>query len=271
MSSFASSGMGATFNGPAGVLISLGIENLISNPILLTQLYNYAAIIPLFILAITAGQRDTRFVALLIPLWAGFGLFAGWLKLPDTPGVSGSGVAGTFALVVILLMMGIMTYMHESVHERFGIAGPGNKVVKIFTFLIVLQCCVAFVNSAAIFPSLTPSTGGIGTITATNTQYSNINLNVEMTSLSGTGGLFAGIVDIASATLQIAVSALILFLKLLLSIALFSSVLASVFPWIMQAGSVGLGFLILVQFAIWTMYLIFIFTIFYKPGPDPGW
>jgi len=270
MTSFASGGWGATFGGPAGVLISLGVESIITNPILVTQIYNYAAIIPLFILAISAGQRDSRFVAILIPLWAGFGLFAGWLKLPDNPGVPGSGMAGSFALVVVLMMVGIMTYMHEAVHEKFGIAGPGNKVIKIFTFLIVLQCVVAFVNSAAIFPGLSGD-GGVSAIAAINNQYSNIDLNTEMTQLSGTGGLFAGVVDIASATLQIAISALVLFLKLILSIALFSVVLSQVFPWIVMAGSVGLGFLIVIQFAIWTMYAIFIFTIFYKPGPDPGW
>ena len=268
--SFATGGMGATFQGPAGVLVSLGIEYITANPLVINQLYNYAALIPLFILAITASQRDARFVGLLLPIWAGFALFFGWLKYPDINGIAGTGDANAFALIIILLMLGIMTYMHETVHERFGIAGPGNKIIKIFTFLIVLQCVVVFFNSAAIFPALFPP--GVQPIAAGNSQqFGNIDLTSQMTSVSGSGGLWAQIVDIATITLQLAVSSLFMFLKFVIGIAAFSIILASIFPWITMAGAAGVAFLVVIQFAIWTMYAIFIFTVFYKPGPDPGW
>jgi len=265
-----SAGMGLTFGGPAGVLVSLGIEYITSNPTLVYQMYNYAAIIPLFILAITASQRDARFVNILIPVWAGIMLFFGWLKYPDVNGVPGSGVANAFALIVILIMLAIMTYMQETIHERFGIAGPGNKIIKIFTFIIVLQAVVVFMNTGAVFSSIFP-TGTQAISTGNTQQYLNVDMTYQMTGMSGSGGLLAQVVDIATATLQIAVAAIKMLLSVLIGIAAFSLILAAIFPWILQAGAIGAAFLVILQFAIWSMYLIFIVSVFYKPGPDPGW
>ena len=266
----AAAGMGLTFGGPAGVLVSLGIEYLTSNPTLVYQLYNYAAVIPLFILAITASQRDARFVNILIPVWAGLMLFFGWLKYPDVNGVVGSGAANAFALIVILVMLAIMTYMQETIHERFGIAGPGNKIIKIFTFIIILQAVVVFMNAASVFPAIFP-TGTQAISTGNTQQFLNVDMNYQLTGMSGSGGLLAPVVDIATATLQIAISAIKMLISILIGIAAFSLILAAIFPWIVQAGAMGTAFLVILQFAIWSMYLIFIVTIFYKPGPDPGW
>jgi hypothetical protein len=254
---YAAAGMGATFGGPAGVLISLGVENVLSNLTQIVFIYNIFSMFTLFVLAIASSQRDTKFMSIIIPLWAGLCMLAGWLKYPN----QGTG----FGILVVCAMIAIMTYMQETVHERFGIAGPGNKIIKIFTFLIILQCTVVFVNSAQIFPS------DVQTLAASNSQYSNIDLTTEMGNLSNSGGILGAIVDIATQSLQIAIAALLLMLKCLLSIALFSVVLSQVFPWILQAGAIGVAFLILMQFAIWTMYVIFIFSTFYRPGPDPGW
>ena len=79
------------------------------------------------------------------------------------------------------------------------------------------------------------------------------------------------VVDTVTVALQIGISALLVLGKCLLSIAAFSVILSQVFPWITQAGAIGVAFLVAIQFAIWTMYLLFIFTLFYKPAPDPGW
>jgi hypothetical protein len=257
---FAAAGMGATFGGPAGVLISLGIENVISNLTLITQYYNYFSLFTLLILGLVAGQRDARFVSVLMPIWAGFCMLAGWLRYPDM------GIG--FGILVVCTAIAIMTYMQETVHERFGIAGPGNKIIKIFMFLIILQCVVVFVNSAAIFPAVGTTAPSI---TSGSAQYTNIQLQSQFTQINGVGGLTASVVDIVTTSLQIAVSALFLVIKCLISIAAFAVILSQVFPWIMQAGAIGVAFLVVMQFAIWTMYLLFIFTLFYKPSPDPGW
>jgi hypothetical protein len=254
---YAAAGMGVTFGGPAGVLIPLGIENVMSNLTQITNLYNMFSLFIILILAIASSQRDTKFMGLLIPLWAGFCMFAGWLKYPD----QGAG----FGILVVCTMLGIMTYWQETRHEKFGIAGPGNTIIKIFTALIVLQCVVVFVNSSQIFPA------DVQPIAASNNQYANIDLTKEITQVGGTGGWFAQVIDIATMSLQIAISAGLLLLKCLLSIALFSLVLAQVFPWVVQAGAIGVAFLVVIQFAIWTMYAIFVITTWYRPGPDPGW
>jgi hypothetical protein len=257
MTIYTEAGMGMTMLGPEGVLISLGIGLIVTNLQMVTALYNYWSIITIMIIGASAGQFDSKYINLLMPLWAGFCMLAGWLKYPD------QGVG--FGILVVCAMLAIMIYMVEKRHERFGIAGPGNMIVKIFTFLIVLQCVVVFFNASAIFPSDVPN------LAASNNQYANIDLSSQITQVSSTGGLTATIMNVASITLQIAVSALLLMLKCLVSIALFAVVLAQVFPWIVQAGAIGAAFLIVIQFAIWTMYVLFVFYAFYRPGPDPGW
>lgn len=245
-----------TFWGPAGVLISLGIEQVINNLTLVTQYYNYFSLFSIMILAVVSGQRDAKFISILLPIWAGFCMFAGWLKYPD-PGTG-------FGILVVCCAIGIMTYMQETVHEKFGIAGPGNKIIKIFMFLIILQCVVVFVNSAHIFPTLGP-------VAPSESKYANINLDTQFSTINAAGGLTNPVVDILAIGLQMATAILMLMMKCLISITLFSAVLAEVFPWIVQAGTIGVAFLVVVQFAIWMMYLLFIFTLFYKPSPDPGW
>jgi hypothetical protein len=252
---FAVIGMGAT--DPGTRLISLGIETVVQNQALVTQYYNYFAIFTIALLAFSAAQRDTRFFGLLLPLWAGFCMWAGWLVFPNQ--------ATGFAIIVICTMLAIMTYMQDTLHERFGIAGPGNRVVKIFTFLIILQCVVVFVNSAAIFGD------GIPAIAASNPEYNTIDLASNMGAVNSAGGLTASVVDIATIALQTAYSVLLLLVKCIISIAAFSIILNMVFPWIGMSGAIGIAFLVVVQFAIWIMYLLFIFTLFYKPPPDPGY
>ena len=137
--------------------------------------------------------------------------------------------------------------------------------MKLFMFMIILQCTVAFVNSSAIFPSGTPP------VTPTNNEYTNIDLSANMVNINGSGGLYAQIMDIVTIMPQIAASTFIMLGKAALSIGLFAIVLAQVYPWIPASGLVGWAFLVIIQFAIWALYYQFWFTVAYRPGPDPGW
>jgi hypothetical protein len=248
-------GLGAT--DPGTRLISLGIETVVSDPTLVINYYNWLSVILLAIIALSASQFDAKFISILIPIWAGFELWAGWLYFPNQ--------STGYAVIVVCAMIAIMTYMQETRHEKYGIAGPGNTIVKIFTFLIVLQSVVVFVNSAQIFPSDTVPVG------IENSQYATIDLAKNMGVMNSAGGLTADIVDTGSILLQTGISVLLLLGKLLLSIAFFSVILAMVFPWIVEAGVIGTAFLVVIQIAIWVMYALFIFALYYKPSPDPGW
>jgi len=253
---FVEAGIGTLFGGPAGVLISLGIESIITDLTLVTQYYNYFALFTIMLLGVVAGQRDAKFISILLPLWAGFCMFAGWLKYPDM----GTG----FGILVVCTAIAIMTYMQETVHEKFGIAGPGNKIIKIFMFLIILQCVVVFVNTAHIFPMEGP-------IAASSQAYTNIQLQSQFGTINSAGGLNLPVVDILIIATQMALATLKLMVQCLIGIAAFSIILSQIFPWIVDAGAIGIAFLVVVQFAIWSMYLLFAFTLFYKPSLDPGW
>ena len=256
--SLASAGMGLTMSGPEGVLIPLGLVHVTPSLTLIVQIYNFFSIFITMLLAVSASQRDTRFISILMPIWAGFCMLAGWLKYPNM----GTG----FGILVVCTIIAIMTYMQETRHERFGIAGPGNNIVKIFMFLIILQCVVVFVNSASIFPDMAAP------IATTTTQYANIQQESNFDNINGAGGLTnVSIVDIITMGTQMVWSMLKLLLECLVSIALFSVILVQVFPWILQAGAIGAAVLVVIQFAIWGMYLLFMFALFYKPSPDPGW
>ena len=255
--------VGFTMTNGVVPLLSLGIEGFITDPATIARLYNFIALVPLLILAVSASQFDVKFIGILLPLWAGFEMFAGWLSYPDINGIPGSGMQHEFGILVVLIMYGLMIYFSDTVHEKFGIAGPGNKIVKIMLFMMILQASVVFINSSQIFPGVSVATS--------DPNYTNITLQQKMGSVSNAGGLLEKAIDIVSIGAQIAISSLILFLQLLLSIALFSVVLASVFPWILQAGAIGTAFLVVIQFAIWGLYVIFIVQMFAKPGPDPGW
>jgi hypothetical protein len=255
--SLISAGMGLTMAGPGGVLITLGIETVISDLATVTRLYNYFSVFTLLIIGLVASQRDARFISILMPFWAALCMFAGWLKYPDM----GAG----FGIIVVSAVFAIFTYMQETRHERFGIAGPGNTIVKIFMALMILQCAVVFVNSSAIFPDIKSP------LAATPPEYSNIQQQSNFNTINGVGGFSAPVVDIITLGTQLAFSFLKLFLACLISIAAFSVILAQVFPFITAAGAIGVAFLVLVQFAIWGMYMLFALQMFFKPSIDPGW
>lgn len=252
---------GTTMNGPGGILFSLGIEVISQmgyiSPQMVTFYYNIFSIFVMMLIAVSASQRDLKFMNILLPIWAGFCLLAGWLVYPNP--------AAGFAIIVVASMVSVGNYMTETLHEKNGIAGPGNKVILIFKFLVILQCVVVFINSAAIFPQ------DVTQLAPSNPSYANINLQSNMNGISGSGGYTAQIMDIATIAGQAAASIILLLIKCLISLAAFSVVLAQVFPWILQAGTIGAAFLVVLQFAIWTMYLMFVFTVFYRPSPDPGY
>ena len=252
-------GTGMTMGGPANVLIPLGIEYIPG--LSLSQIalyYNWFAIGIIFFLAFISGYRDSRFIAFIMPIWAGVSVFAGWLTFPN-PGTG-------YALLVFMAVLATINYMQEVRHERFGVAGPGNIIIKLWMFMIILQCVVVFTNNAGIFPADTQP------IAAGDNQYTNIDLQSNMNAITNSGGLFAKFMDIVSIAAQIAYSVLIMLANALFSIGLFSVVLVQVYPWILTANTLlGVSFLVVLQFAIWMLYVQFWFTLTYRPGPEPGW
>lgn len=256
MTSFLAAGAGLTMAGPAGVLIPLGIETVVSNPSLVTLYYNYFALFGIFLLGIMASQRDSKFISFILPVWGGVCVFAGWLKFPD----AGAG----FSILVVLVVLSIINYMQDTRHERFGIAGPGSIIIKLFTFMIILQCVVVFVNSSSIFPT------GTQPIAQSDQKYANIDLQQNVGQISGTGGLYSVVQNIVTIATEIGISSLVLLGECAVSVGAFSFVLSQIFPWILQAGAIGAAFLVILQFAIWTLYVLFWFTMTYRPSPDPG-
>ena len=239
----------------AGPLLSLSIEKFITSPTAVSFYYNMWCVLTLALIAFSAGQFDQRFIAILCPIWAAFCVFAGWFQPAN--------VGNFIGIIVVCLMLAYLYYVMEVRHERFGLAGPGNLIVKIFTFVVILQCAVVFFNSTAIFPA-------DAQYTVSNSQFMSIDFLNQTQDVTDSGGLTATLVNISTIILQITVSILLLVIKCLAAIAVFSLVINAVFPFI-AASAYGAAFLVMLQFVVWTIYLWFIFTMYYKPGPDPNY
>lgn len=236
-------------------LISLQIENVLANnPALVTKLYNYFAIVTLLMIGLSAGKSSARFINILLPLWAAFEVFAGWLTFPD----QGTGVG----VIVACFGLAAMSYMIDVRHERFGIAGPGNLTMKLIAWVIIIQASVAFVNAAAIFPQGSP------VATPTNNQYKQLttDLSTQIGSMNAAGGLTAPAVDIVSQGTQMAIGALLFFLRIAVSLGAFSVVLLWIYPFLGQSAA-GIAFLSFIQIAIWILYAFFILQLF-RPGTE---
>ena len=84
-----------------------------------------------------SSKRMTRFFALLIPMFAAMLAFFGWLHAPNE--------VATWGVIIMTSIIGVVTYMKGSLRENFGGGGPGNLIVNLVFYLIILQTCVGLV------------------------------------------------------------------------------------------------------------------------------
>ena len=231
-------------------LVSLGIERFV--PVTSAMVYyNWISIGLIVMLGAMASARTTRFIALLIPVIAALLIFLQWF----TP-ASSAHPAQLWGIVVFSALLAVAAYMKGSLHEKFGISGPGSMLFNVVFFIIILQATVGFVNGLDLWQN---DTGAVGT-----TSFSNIDLKTEIETTSTTGGGLNDLIQAGAILLDMAYGVILMFISMGLALIGFSAVLAFIYPWI-PATTEGTAFLVLLQIGIYIIYYMAYMRMIYKP------
>jgi len=245
-----SAGMSVTCKGPYDILVSLGIENFL--PLAQARIYyNWISVALLVMLGAMASSRTTRFISILIPVMAALLMYFGWFTFADP-----SNPARLFGIIVVGAVLAVAAYMKGSLHERFGIAGPGSMMFNLVFFILLLQATVGFVNSTALWD--------VDAAPTASTQYSNIDLKTEITAVSGVGGAMTDVTQIGTILTDMAFGCIKMFIAMGLALVAFSVTIGIIYPWI-PASEYGIALLLLMQLGIYIIYYMAFMRFVYKP------
>lgn len=243
-------GMTVTCKGPYDILISLAIENFL--PIAQARVfYNWISVFVIFLVAAMASQRTTRFFGILIPAAAVLLVYFGWFTIPGTSNA-------LWGIIVVSVVLAVAMYMKGSLHERFGIAGPGSVMFNIVFYILILQAVVGFVNSTAIWDT--------NAAPSASTEYTNIDLQTEIAGINENVGIIDTLASTANILTELAVGCLQMFVSMGVALVAFSVVLAVIYPWI-PASPYGAGLLVLIQLGIYIIYFAAIMR-FIRPSGE---
>jgi hypothetical protein len=234
--------------------VSLGLETIV--PANATMYYNFLSIGILFLLGALSSSRNTRFFAVLIPVFAALFVYFEWLKGPDPTQMWG--------IIVMCIILGVAIYMKDSLRERFGVGGPGSMIVNLMIFIIILQTVIGVVNMTNIWE------GNAAPSPTNEWSYQNADLTKQIPVVTNSGGLLSGIASTLGVLTDMMISSLKMMLTLLLSLVAFSGVLGMTYPWMVwypdgTPNIYGLAILALLQVGIYVLYTKFIFELYYKP------
>lgn len=256
--------------GPSPFMVSLGIENVV--PLSTAyMLYNYIALALLLVFAAYTGPRGEARMCVVLPIIAGILAWFGWLHAPNP--------AQTYAVIIISGILGVAIYMNETNREKYGTAGPGNKLMNIVYFLILFQVATGLVTGMNLF-SLGPTQQNTNMCVVGNTTWGaqcdamgNVQLKESVASTAGAGGFLAPVSALASLVVGIGMALLGMFVTVAMAIVAFpvvlNGVIAPIFPGI-TTNAVYLVFLAGLEAVCLINFSILIFTWFYKPsGAEP--
>jgi len=243
----------ATMTG-AYKLVSLGLETIV--PAQATMYYNYLSIGILFLIGSLSSSRNTRFFAILIPIFAAMLVYFEWLSGPDP--------VQTWGVIVMAVILGAAIYMKDTLRERFGTGGPGSMVMNLMMFILILQSTIGVVNMTHLWE------GNAAADISNEWTYNNVDLSTQAPMITNTGGLLNDVSSTLGVMTDMMVSVLKFMLSLLTSIFLFSAVLVWTYPWIAtnpdgSANLIGWSLILLLQAAIYFIYIKFLYDTFAKP------
>lgn len=244
------SSRGVTAKGPSGMLVPLGLENVMPLATALMY-YNWIAVGLLFFAMYIASQRNARFFVVLVPMAAGIFAYFGWLNSTNSGKMWG--------MIIVSAILAVAIYMKETNTEKRGSGGPGLTVMNVVWYMILLQACVGMVNGMALFETNSAPTPS---------QYQNVDLAAQTDNMAG--GILAGAVSTLVILAEMALAILVIIVQIIVSVVAFSVVLLTIFPW-MAGNPFALLLLAVFQVIIWAAEIWFFFLIIYKPPLDGGY
>jgi hypothetical protein len=257
-----------TFTNPLGLMIPLGIENWVPAADAVMY-YNYIAVGLILLIAGFAGQTNESRFTFFVPVFAGLMVFVGWLHAPDP--------ASYFGMIIACMLLGAMMYMNDMNHEKFGLPGPGTKLLTIVMLIIVFEASVTLMSTSGfnIFPELgntgqsqqsltcgDQQTGGYG---YTCDASGKIMLGASVASVNGVGGGDLSVASIGMWAIQVMIGIIQFIIKVVAGVLLFSAVLVAAYP-ALAASPQAMLILGVMQLVIWAIYIVTFYNWYAKPS-----
>lgn len=252
-----------TFTNALGLMIPLGLENYV--PVAdAIMYYNYIAVFAIMMIAAFAGQTNESRFTFFVPIFAGLMVFIGWLHAPDP--------VSYYGMIIGCILLGALMYINDMNHEKYGLPGPGTKLLTIVFMIIVFEASVTLMSTSGL--NLFPEVGNSGqsqqSLTCNGYGYScdangNIMLGASVQTINNQGGTGLDILSIGMWAIQAMISVLTFLVKIVAAILLFSVVLVAAYP-ALGASPQAMLFLGIMQLVIWAIYAVAFFNWFFKPS-----
>lgn len=252
-----------TFTNALGLMIPLGLENYV--PVAdAIMYYNYIAVFAIMMIAAFAGQTNESRFTFFVPIFAGLMVFIGWLHAPDP--------VSYYGMIIGCILLGALMYINDMNHEKYGLPGPGTKLLTIVFMIIVFEASVTLMSTSGL--NLFPEVGNSGqsqqSLTCNGYGYScdangNIMLGASVQTINNQGGTGLDVLSIGLWAIQAMISAITFLIKIVAAILLFSVVLVAAYP-ALGASPQAMLFLGIMQLVIWAIYTVAFINWYFKPG-----
>ena len=246
-----------------GLLIDLHLQDYFPADVAIMY-YNYIALFIVVVWAAFAGQTNESRYTFTTPFIAAALIWIGWLNAPDDASYWGS--------IVLCMLLGAFMYINDMNHEKYGLPGPGQKLLTVAFMIMCFTASMGFVLSSEILPNEAPTGSSTNVMCGSAYQCDsngNLALDVSVTSISSSGGLAEGIISTVTALTDIALALVTMLIVVVGSVLFFSVVLMAAYP-VLASSPQAVAFLLVMNVVIWAIYYVGFFNWFYKPTEGTG-
>lgn len=248
-----------------GLLIDLHLQDFV--PIdQAIMYYNYIGIFFVVLWATFASQSNESRYTFTTPFMAALMVWVGWLHANDT--------AQYWGMIIALILLGALIYINDMNHEKYGLPGPGDKVITMAVMILCFSAGYGYFLSNYGIWNESGMQAGASQNSMCNVAYTcdssgQIALEASVTQISSTGGLNLDIVSVGSILLTMMISAFKTFIIMIGSVVLFSGVILAAYPALLDSPQ-AIAFLVVMQLVVWAVYAMAFFRYTYKPTGSGG-
>lgn len=249
------------FQSALGMLIPLGIENFVEATTAIMY-YNYIAIGLIMMVAAFSGQANESRFTFFVPMFAALMYYIGWLQAPNQ--------AAYWATLVGCILLGALIYINDMNREKYGVSGPGTKIISVAIMIIVFEASVVLMDDPAM------NLFGITLSVSDKSQFcegytfscdadGNVDLKASVSTVTNSGGTSLDVVSVATWAIAMVAAMLRFIILVLAAVFMFSAVIVARYP-VLAASAPAMLILGIMQMVIWAVYMIAWFNWGLKPS-----